>query len=141
MKLFCTFFVILIGIVGAQGAFAQDVTPEPNCFRVKNTAAYKVYGSIVTDYYTRPDGIRARHRSNFRLEEAGAVDEEKGYPLDVAEFCSYGPFYPGKKLEFVIRTLIPVFSCITKIDQGDIVISGRRNDDDTGNITTAACFE
>lgn len=121
---------------------AQEITQDPLCFRVRNTAPYKIYGSFVTDYYTAPDGTRARHRSNFRLEEAGATDPEKGYPLDIAEFCSYGPFYPGRKLEMVLRTLMPIFSCMTKVDQGEIVISGYRKDEPMGGtVTTAACFE
>lgn len=121
-------------------AVSQEITQEPQCFIVKNEAPYKVYGSFVTDYYVNPSGNKARHRSNFRLEEVGAVHEEEGYPLDMAEFCSYGPFYPDRKLELVIRTLIPIFSCKTRIDQGPIVISGYRKPEG-GTETTAACFE
>lgn len=123
-----------------QSVRAQDIVSQPICFNVKNEAPYKVYGSFITDYYTRPDGIRARHKSNFRLEEAGATHEEKGYPIDRAEFCTFGPFYPGRKLELVIRTLVPVFSCKTRIDQGEIVIQGHRKPEG-GTETTAQCFE
>ena len=124
-------------------AAAQEVLQDPICFMVVNTAPHKVYGNIGTDRYTAPDGTVARHRSNFRLDAAGSTNPEKGYPTDRAEFCSYGPFYPGLKLEFVIRTLFPVFSCKTKIDQGPIIIkSTPKADDPMGGVDmSAACFE
>lgn len=107
---------------------------------VVNEAPYKAYGSFMTDWYTTPEGQKSRHRSNFRLEEAGAVHEEEGYPLDRAEFCSYGPFYPDRKLVLTLRTLVPIFECRTKIDQGPIIISGFRKPEG-GTETKAACFE
>lgn len=105
-----------------------------------NEAPYKVYGTFITDYFTNENGYQARHTSNFRLEEAGAVHEDEGYPLDRAEFCTFGPFLPGHKILMVIRTLVPVFECKTRIDQGPIVITGRRKPEG-GTETTAACFE
>jgi len=117
-----------------------DIVKEPLCFSVRNEAPYKVYGNFATEQFTRPDGIKSRHRSNFRLDEAGAKDPETGEPSDRAEFCSYGPFYEGRKLEMVLRTLFPVFTCKTKLDQGEIVIKGHR-EPEGGAVTTAACFE
>lgn len=140
MRVILAIFVSFVMVFAVSPALAQEITSEPVCFQVRSEAPYKIYGSFVTDYYTRPDGIRARHRSNFRLEEVGATHPEEGYPMDRAEFCSYGPFYPGRKLELVIRTLLPVFSCITAVDQGEIVISGRRKPEG-GTVSTAACFE
>ena len=134
--------VIALGFVlgfAPVSAPAQDIVQEPICFVVKNEAPYKVYGNFGTDYYTTPEGTKARHRSNFRLEEAGAVHAE-GYPLDAAEFCSYGPFYPDRKLDLVLRTLVPIFSCRTRIDQGVIVIKGHRKPEG-GTETWAECYE
>lgn len=105
---------------------AQEITQEPICFNVINTADFKVYGSFITDYYTMPDGSRRRHTSNFRLEPKGDIDPKEGYPTDRAEFCSYGPFYPDRKLEFILRTIMPVFNCKTSVELGDIVIKGHR---------------
>ena len=119
---------------------AQEIVQEPICFTVVNQAPYKVYGNFGTDYYTAEDGTKARHRSNFRLDEAGSKDPEKGFPLDSAEFCSYGPFYEGRKLDLVLRTLVPIFSCKTKIDQGPIIITGVRKPEG-GTDTKAACLE
>ncbi len=131
-------FLLIISV--APGAQAQDISAEPICFELINEAPYRVYGTFNTDLYTRPDGKRARHRSNFRLDPPGAVHKTEGHPLDRAEFCSYGPFYPGGKLELTIRTLVPVFACQTRIDQGPIVISGYRKPEG-GAVTTAACFD
>lgn len=119
-------------------AKAQEITPDPICFIVKNTAPYKVYGSFVTDYYTMEDGSRRRHTSNFRLEAAGDTDPKEGYPTDRAEFCSYGPFYPGRQLEMIIRTLVPIFSCKTSVELGDIVIKGERKTGPQGGTKTWA---
>jgi hypothetical protein len=40
----------------------------------------------------------------------------------------------------VLRTLVPVFSCKTRIDQGEIVIKGHRKPEG-GAETWAECFE
>jgi hypothetical protein len=120
------FLLILTFILLPLSAQAQEITQSPICFTVRNTADFKVYGSFVTDYYTREDGVRARHRSNFRLDENGAKDPDKGFPSDRAEFCSYGPFYEGRQLELVLRTLVPIFSCKTSVELGEIVIKGER---------------
>ena len=124
----------------AQEQAAPDIVSEPLCFVLRNEAPYKVYGNFITDYYTAADGTRARHRSNFRLDEPGSKDPEKGFPTDRAEFCSYGPFFPGRKLELVLRTLVPIFDCKTRIDQGEIVITGQYKPEG-GTDTKAKCFE
>ena len=120
-------------------AKAQEILNEPICFILKNEAPYKVYGNFVTDFYTTPEGTRARHTSNFRLDEAGSKNPEEGYPTDRAEFCSYGPFFPGRKLDLVIKTLIPIFSCKTNVESGEIVIKGERLPEG-GTKTWAICY-
>jgi hypothetical protein len=47
---------------------AAEIVAEPICFLVINETENDVNGSFWTDLYTRPDGIQARHRSNFRLK-------------------------------------------------------------------------
>jgi hypothetical protein len=130
---------IAVLLVSALPAHAQEIVSEPICFAIRNEAPYKVYGNFGTDLYTAEDGSQARHRSNFRLDEPGSVDDE-GYPSDRAEFCSYGPFYPDRKLEIVLRTLVPIFNCKTRIDMGEIVIKGHRKPEG-GTETWAECFE
>lgn len=132
----------LIPLVLVQPAMAQqpDIVSEPICFTVRNSADFTMYGNFGTDYYTSPQGGQARHRSNFRLEAAGEKDAE-GYPADAAEFCSYGPFFEGRKLELVIKTLFPVFTCKTRLDAGEIVLRAIRKADDSGYDYLADCYE
>lgn len=101
---------ILQPLTGAAGEVGQT----PQCFNVINKAPYTVLGTVSTDYYTRPDGIKARHRSNFNLKSG-----------EQTRFCTQGPYYEGGKLELVLRTLVPVFDCKTRVD-ADIVINGRQ---------------
>lgn len=136
---FISGFAVLF-LFSAPGGQAQDIVAEPICFQLVNKAPYRVFGTFVTERFTRPDGIETRHRSSFRLEEPGTIHEEEGYPLDRAEFCSYGPFFPGRKLDLTLRTLVPIFSCRTRIDQGPIVIHGRKKPEG-GTETWAACYE
>lgn len=82
------------------------------CFNLLNKAPYTVTGSVNTDYYELADGNRARAHRNFRLR-----------PGETAHVCSFGPFYPGERLEVVLRTLVPIFSCYTVV-QGDLTIFG-----------------
>lgn len=123
--------MILLG--SAVTAQAQDdfvlgeVLDQPQCFNVVNTAPYTVYGSINTNEYKTPDNITARHRSNFRLQTQ-----------EQAEFCTSGPFYEGQKVDLTLRTLVPIFSCMTRIT-GDIVIKGVRKEEG-GTETWAECL-
>lgn len=130
----------LCTIAAVSSAGAQEILAEPLCFTVRNTASHTINGSFITNYYMDPRGVQARHRSNFRLQKAGAVDEQTGYPADRAEFCSYGPFYEGRKLDLVLRTLVPVFSCRTNVEQGEILLHSEKRDDDTTKYW-ADCFE
>jgi hypothetical protein len=113
-------FSALALMILAGPATAQNVLPEPVCFTLYNSAPYQVNGTIATDYFTRDDGIRTRHRSNFRL---GSQERN--------EFCTSGPFFPDWTIELVLRSLIPVFNCRTHIDQGEVVIVGELLPDGT----------
>ncbi len=105
-----------------------EVLSQPLCSRIVNKAPYTVIGSVRTNSFVREDGVRARHQSNFRLK-----------PDEINEFCTSGPFYDGRKIELTLRTLIPVFSCKSRLD-GDIVIHGRFLDEG-GTRTWAICYE
>lgn len=115
------FISFLLFLATALPVMAQDgepralgpVTDQPVCSRIVNDAPYLVFGEVATQQFIRPDGIKTRHRSTFRLE-SGSFNE----------FCTTGPFYEGRTVDFVIRTLIPIFSCRTGVG-GDIVIHGR----------------
>lgn len=111
----------------ADGGPDGEVVTDPVCFNIVNRAPFTVFGTLVSNVYTAEDGSKAKHRSNFRLEEG-----------QTAPFCTYGPFYAGRKLELVLRTLIPVFSCKTGLYK-DIEISGRRKPEG-GTEVWAACL-
>ena len=107
-----------------------DVVSEPICFKIENTADHMILGSIITDYYTNADGIKTRHRSNFRLN-----------PNQSEDYCTYGPFLPNRQLTLTLRSLFPVFECKTRVDMGKIVLKSDRNASDTGVTMWAECFE
>lgn len=144
MKSFLLAASLVLSLLAASPAMAQesdpfvvttptapkalgDVSDTAECFNVINKAPYTVFGSIHTNYFVRGDGIKTRHKSNFRLESQNA-----------AEFCTFGPFYEGHKVELVLRTLVPIFSCKTGVN-GDIVIYGRRKSEG-GTETYAVCL-
>lgn len=129
----------LMFIFYATPTIAQEITPQPICFTVRNEAPYRVYGEISTNYVTSPDGTKVRHTGTFRLEKPDTHHKIKGHPLDVSEFCSSGPFYPGRQLELTLRTLLPTFSCKTNIEVGEIVIKGHKKKEG-GTKTWAVCY-
>ena len=105
-----------------------EVDTRPTCFRVVNQAPYTVIGSLHTNYYVDKERRKARHTSNFRLDKG----ESK-------PFCTYGPFYEGRKLDLVLRTVMPIFNCKTMVD-ADIYLKGQINDDGTRK-TWAICLD
>ena len=110
-----------------QGEALGEVTQEPVCFNVMNEAPYSVYGGLESNELIRPDGIKTRHREQFRLETGRQ-----------ARFCTTGPFYEGGKLRLVLRSLVPLFDCYTAVT-GDIVIHGERLPEG-GTKTWADCL-
>lgn len=128
----------LLLLLFSAPALAQDISASPICFTIKNEAPYTVYGDIATDYEENDKGQKIRHTGSFRLASKG-TDHKDGYAIDRSEFCSQGPFFPGRQLELTIRTLIPVFSCKTNVEHGEIVIKGKVNDDGTTK-TWAICY-
>lgn len=107
-------FVFVFLLCGTETARSQIISEEELCSTIINEAPYTVLGTIASDYFVRPqDGIKSRHRANFRIETGGSW-----------HFCSTGPFYEGYKMDLVIKTLFPVFSCKTAVGAGDIIIKG-----------------
>ncbi len=131
--------LLLICLLFAPATMAQEITDKPICFTLRNEAPYRVYGEVSTDYYTAPDGSKARHTGTFRLEKAGAKRKGEDYFIDRTEFCSSGPFYSGRQLEITLRTLFPTFSCKTNIELGEIIIKGNMKDDGTTK-TWVVCY-
>lgn len=105
-----------------------EVDTRPTCFRVINQAPYTVIGSLQTNFFIDKERRKARHTSNFRLDQGASQP-----------FCTYGPFYEGRKLALVLRTVVPVFNCHTMVD-ADIYIKGQINDDGSRK-TWAICLD
>lgn len=137
LALFMRYFLVLIICIMAMPtpSSAQDITSSPICFIIRNNAEHTVYGEVATDYITTPDDQKIRHTGSFRLQPRGTTHPTEGFAQDRSEFCSSGPFYPGRQLELTIRTLVPVFSCKTSVELGEIVIHSKKVDKDGIQIT------
>lgn len=106
--------VFIFLLFSAVPAFAQvpsrqaagEIISQPICTYVINRSDQTIMGTIATKSQTLADGTVAAHADNFKLA-AG----------DRRQFCAAGPFFEGRRLELTIRTLIPLFSCYTKIDR------------------------
>ena len=106
MKIFlCFVFLMCLNLP----IYAADVTPFKECATLRNAANQQVTGVIKTDAYKFQGQIR-RHEKNFVLQDGETV-----------EVCSTGPFYPGYKVELTIRTIMPLFTCKTRLS-GEIVL-------------------
>ena len=133
------FAFIFLSSLSPAPIMAQEVLSSPICVNIRNEAPYRVYGQVATDYYTTPDGTKARHTGTFRLEKKDTYDKKRDLLTDRTQICSSGPFYPGRQLELTLRTLIPIFSCKTSIEYGEIVIQGQIKKDGTSK-TWVNCF-
>ena len=96
-------------------ATAGDVTPFQECATLRNAADQEVMGVIKTESF-KYKGQMVRHEKNFDLKDG-----------ETAEVCSTGPFFPGYKVELTIRTIMPLFSCKTRLS-GEIVLRRREKD-------------
>lgn len=129
-------------MLGSNAVHAQlaegEVTEQPICFVLKNTAPYTVITEIATNYFQTADGQRDNYTSVMHIRAAGSVNEE-GNPIDEREICTSGPFYEGRKIRLVIKTLFPIFECKTAIDRGEVIIKGHRKEEG-GTETYAECY-
>lgn len=85
---------------------AGEIISEPICTDLINRSDQLIMGTILTAPQTLESGDSVRHRRNFKLE-AGTKEQ----------ICAAGPFYEGRRIELVIRTLIPLFTCRTTLTQ------------------------
>ena len=104
---------------------------EPVCFRITNEEDRRVYGHIETAMNPETE---ERYRSEFRME-----------PGETAAACTVGPFFEGRRVWLVIKTLMPLFACKTSIYR-PIVIKRQRlpngdlKKDSTGRAIWAECY-
>ena len=110
----CLFTFILFY---SPSVWAAVVTPFQECVTLRNAVPHSVIGVIRTaGFKNKRTGQVSYHEGPFVLNE----DE-------IVEICSNGPFYPGYKVELTIRTLMPLFSCQTRLS-GEIVIRQKIED-------------
>jgi len=105
-------------------ALAADVTPFKECATLRNAAEQEVMGVIRTASFIYKGHVD-RHEGLFDLQDGETV-----------EICSTGPFYPGYKIELTIKTIMPLFTCKTRLS-GEIVLRRKREGD--FNILYADC--
>lgn len=115
---------ILACLLSPLNATAGEVTPFKECATLRNAAGQEVMGVIRTDQFIYK-GKLDRHEGNFNLKDDETVT-----------ICSTGPFFEGYKVELTIRTIMPLFSCKTRLS-GEIVI--RRKEQDGFNVLYADC--
>jgi hypothetical protein len=126
-------FIILVFL--SFPALAQPVAGEgkegeiigtPICTDLTNRSAQMIIGTITTASQTIDTGDVVKHRSNFRLD-AGAKQK----------ICAAGPFFEGRRVMLVIRTLIPLFECKTTLEK-EIFLDATPQDNGTTKLS-ATC--
>lgn len=115
---FIPFLTIIVGLslaTFATPAHAGEVTPFKECATLRNAANQEVMGVIRTESF-KYKGQIVRHEGRFDLQDGETV-----------EICSTGPFYPNYKVELTIKTIMPLFTCKTRLS-GEIVLRRRIKD-------------
>ena len=103
-----------------------EIISKPICSWLTNRSGQTIMGFIATASQKVASGDVVKHRDNFRL----AAGERR-------QFCAAGPFHEGRRLELTLRTIIPLFSCKTKIDK-EIFLDAKP--DESGFVKlTATC--
>ena len=92
-----------------------EILSRPICSKIINRSEQTMIGTLSTAPQKTRGGESLTNSQNFRLE-AG----------DKLEFCAAGPFYKGQRLHLVLRTLIPLFDCKTRIDH-DIYLDAKED--------------
>ncbi len=117
MKSFLLFLTVLT-ILPVPLAHAADVTPFQECATLRNTVPHSVMGVVRTaGFKNSRTGQVSYHEGPFVLNEDETV-----------EICSKGPFYTGYKVELTLRTIMPLFTCKTRLS-GEIVIRQKIEND------------
>ena len=107
-------------------AQAGDVTPFKECATLVNSAGQIVMGVVKTESF-KFKGQIIRHEKNFSLEDGETV-----------EVCSTGPFFQGYKVELTIRTIMPLFTCQTRLS-GNIYLRKKWDDENGVYVLYADC--
>ena len=95
---------------------AGEIRSKPICTAMINRSDQTIMGTISTMPQRLADGAMAAHKDNFTLKSG-----------ERREFCASGPFFQGQRLSLTLRTIIPLFSCYTKIDR-EIFLDAKEED-------------
>lgn len=119
MRLFSFLFLFAVFSVSpfSGGARAGEVTPFNECATLRNMSDQSIMGVIRTAPFKVRGGAIKRHEGTFRLE-----------PDETAQVCSTGPFYDGYRVELVLRTIMPLFTCKTRLSGEIMLRKTERND-------------
>lgn len=82
-----------------------EIVSQPICSAIVNRSDQTMLGTLSTAGQRIASGEIVKNQDNFRMK-----------PGERKEFCSTGPFFAGQRLEIVLRTILPLFDCKTKID-------------------------
>ena len=104
-------------LVAPDAQAAPQYSTERHCGTLVNDTDRSVSGSITTNYDENDKGEKFRHQANFTLK-----------PKETWPFCTTGPYYDGEKVQLDLRSLIPLFTCLTKAE-GEILIRTRTEND------------
>lgn len=124
---FLTILCVVISILPfSWSAEAADVTPFKECATIVNSANQQVMGVIKTESFMFR-GKLIRHEKNFNLQDGETV-----------AVCSTGPFFPGYKVELTIRTIMPLFTCHTRLS-GNIYLRSKWDNENKVTLLYADC--
>ncbi len=133
-RLFLFIFVLLTPLaakaqpqVPTLSGQAGEILNSPVCNFLHNRSDQVMMGTIYLKEQTAPSGDSIRQSENFRLE-----------PDQKRQICALGPFYEGRRIELVIRTLIPLFTCRTTLDR-EIFLDATPQDNGMKKLS-ATCY-
>ncbi len=104
-----------------------EIIKQPICTYLTNRSDQTIMGTISTAAQTIPSGDKVKHRDNFTLKSG-----------ERRQFCAAGPFYEGQRLEIMLRTIIPLFTCKTKINQ-EIFLDAKEDENGFKKLS-ATCY-
>ena len=103
-KLFLLGLGTMICLLSSNVMAAPLLSPTPLCSIIKNQSERTVFIAVRTNYFEGADGTKQRHEASLRLN-----------PTEKQQVCAQGPFYDGYRVEVILRTLIPLFDCKTRL--------------------------
>jgi hypothetical protein len=104
MRLFIV-SLFLLSCSYSPAVLAEPLLSEkPLCSIMHNDSERTVFIAVRTNYFIAPNGEKNRHEASLRLE-----------PMQKQQVCAQGPFYDDYRVEIILRTIIPLFDCKTKL--------------------------